>query len=97
MASIAGAEVELWEGGQGRPLLLLHPGDGFDPAADFVRELTASHRVIGSLNFTPSEPERKIPAMREVFFTAISAAIQPPKESPTSTRSCSPSSSIRSR
>jgi pimeloyl-ACP methyl ester carboxylesterase len=51
LASIAGAEVELWEGGQGRPLLLLHPGDGFDPAADFVRELTASHRVIA-----PSHP-----------------------------------------
>jgi pimeloyl-ACP methyl ester carboxylesterase len=43
---VAGTQVELWEGGAGRPLLLLHPGDGFDPQAPFVAELAARFRVI---------------------------------------------------
>lgn len=43
---IAGTQIELWEGGVGRPLLLLHPGDGFDAQAPYVAELAARYRVI---------------------------------------------------
>jgi len=45
---IAGVEIELWEGGQGRPLLLLHAGDGFDADAPYVRALAAYYRVIAA-------------------------------------------------
>lgn len=43
---IAGVDIEIWEAGSGRPLLLLHPGDGFDPQAAYVAALAAHHRVI---------------------------------------------------
>jgi pimeloyl-ACP methyl ester carboxylesterase len=46
LIQVAGIEIELWEGGTGRPLLLLHPGDGFDPDASYVSALTGRHRVI---------------------------------------------------
>ncbi|HYF18539.1 MAG TPA: alpha/beta hydrolase [Ramlibacter sp.] len=48
---IAGTDIELWESGAGRPLLLLHPGDGFDPRAPYVAALAAGYRVIA-----PSAP-----------------------------------------
>src|SRR6187431_983147 len=48
---IAGTDIELWEGGAGRPLLLLHPGDGFDAGAAYVSELAQRYRVIA-----PSSP-----------------------------------------
>jgi pimeloyl-ACP methyl ester carboxylesterase len=44
--SVAGIDLEVWEGGQGQPLLLLHPGDGFNPDAPHVAALAARHRVI---------------------------------------------------
>ena len=40
-----------WSGGEGRPVLFLHPGDGFDPAAPFVGGLARRSRVIA-----PSHP-----------------------------------------
>jgi pimeloyl-ACP methyl ester carboxylesterase len=43
---VAGTRIELWEGGSGHPLLLLHPGDGFDAQAPYVAELAARYRVI---------------------------------------------------
>ena len=43
---IAGTDIELWEGGAGRPLLLLHPGDGFDAQAPYVAALASRYRVI---------------------------------------------------
>lgn len=45
-AQIAGVDFEIWEGGSGSPVLLLHPGDGFDPAAPYVAALAGKHRVI---------------------------------------------------
>ena len=51
MISVAGCNTEIWEGGEGRPLLYLHPGDGFDPAAAFVGQLAARYRLI-----VPSHP-----------------------------------------
>ncbi|MBL8381694.1 MAG: alpha/beta hydrolase [Burkholderiales bacterium] len=46
LIEVAGTQVDLWEGGSGRPVLLLHPGDGFDAGAAYVAELAARHRVI---------------------------------------------------
>ncbi len=43
---ISGTDIELWEGGAGRPVLLLHPGDGFDARAPYVAALAARYRVI---------------------------------------------------
>ena len=43
---IAGTNIELWEGGAGRPLLVLHPGDGFDAQAPYVAALAPHFRVI---------------------------------------------------
>lgn len=43
---IAGTEIEIWEGGAGRPILLLHPGDGFDAQAPYVAALASRYRVI---------------------------------------------------
>lgn len=43
---IAGTEIELWEGGAGRRLLLLHPGDGFDAQAPYVAALASRNRVL---------------------------------------------------
>jgi len=48
---VSGIDTEVWEAGSGRPLLLLHPGDGFDAAAPYVAALAARHRVIA-----PSHP-----------------------------------------
>lgn len=48
---VTGIDVELWEGGLGRPVLLLHPGDGFDPDTPFVQALASRCRLIA-----PSHP-----------------------------------------
>lgn len=48
---VSGINTEVWEAGSGRPLLLLHPGDGFDAAAPYVSELAGRYRVIA-----PSHP-----------------------------------------
>ncbi|MGH2507717.1 MAG: alpha/beta fold hydrolase [Ktedonobacteraceae bacterium] len=44
-------ELELWEGGQGRPVFYLHGGHGFDPTAPFVNQLCKRFRLIA-----PSHP-----------------------------------------
>ena len=44
--SVTGTNIEVWEGGAGRPLLLLHPGDGFDAQAPYVAALASRYRVI---------------------------------------------------
>jgi len=49
--AIAGVELELFEAGEGPPLLYLHNGGGFDPNDEFVRLLSARHRLIA-----PSHP-----------------------------------------
>ena len=49
--TLGGVELELWERGTGPTLLLLHPGDGFDPAAPYVELLASRFRVIA-----PSHP-----------------------------------------
>lgn len=43
---ISGVDLEIWEGGAGRDLLLLHPGDGFDPGAPYVAALASRYHVI---------------------------------------------------
>jgi len=43
---ISGIDIDLWEGGTGRILLLLHPGDGFDETAPFVAKLASRFHVI---------------------------------------------------
>ncbi|MGE4239311.1 alpha/beta fold hydrolase [Ramlibacter sp.] len=43
---VCGIDTEVWEGGTGRTLLLLHPGDGFDPDAAFVAPLAERFRVV---------------------------------------------------
>lgn len=48
---VADIELELFEAGQGRPLLFLHGGDGFDQGQPFVARLSAKHRLIA-----PSHP-----------------------------------------
>lgn len=49
--AIDGVDLEVFEGGAGRPLLFLHSGQGFDPAHPFVNGLTDSYRVVA-----PSHP-----------------------------------------
>ncbi len=51
MIRIAGIDLELFDEGQGAPLLLLHGGNGFDPKHPYVDLLAARHRVIA-----PSHP-----------------------------------------
>jgi pimeloyl-ACP methyl ester carboxylesterase len=51
---ISGVDLEVWESGKSdkaRTVLLLHPGDGFDPAAPHVAALASQFRVIA-----PSHP-----------------------------------------
>ena len=48
---IAGIDLELFEAGQGPPLLWLHGGQGFDPKAEFVPLVAARRRLI-----VPSHP-----------------------------------------
>jgi pimeloyl-ACP methyl ester carboxylesterase len=51
MLSIAGVELELFERGQGAPILYLHGGDGIFPDLPFLDLLGKTHRVIA-----PSHP-----------------------------------------
>lgn len=48
---IAGFELEIFEKGEGAPLLFLHSGQGFDSAQPFVTPLAAARRLIA-----PSHP-----------------------------------------
>ena len=49
--AIAGVELELFEVGEGPPILYLHNGGGFDPEHEFVRLLSTRRRLIA-----PSHP-----------------------------------------
>jgi pimeloyl-ACP methyl ester carboxylesterase len=49
--AIAGLELELYEVGEGSPILFLHNGGGFFPEQPFVSLLAAGHRLI-----VPSHP-----------------------------------------
>jgi pimeloyl-ACP methyl ester carboxylesterase len=49
--AIAGIELELFEAGEGPPILLLHGGAGFAPEDPYVAPLSARHRLIA-----PSHP-----------------------------------------
>ncbi len=49
--AIAGLELELFEVGEGPPILYLHNGGGFDPEHEFVRLLSTRRRLIA-----PSHP-----------------------------------------
>jgi pimeloyl-ACP methyl ester carboxylesterase len=51
MVSIAGVEVDVWEGGDGPPMLLLHGAGGFRPGLPYL-ELLGRHRRI----IAPSHP-----------------------------------------
>jgi len=48
---LSGVDVELWEGGDGAPVLFLHGAGGFRPDDPFVGLLSSGHRVIA-----PSHP-----------------------------------------
>jgi pimeloyl-ACP methyl ester carboxylesterase len=49
--SIDGIATEIWAGGEGRPIVFLHPGDGLDATSPFLESLAARYRVIA-----PSHP-----------------------------------------
>ncbi len=49
--AIAGAELELFEAGEGSPILFLHDANGFVPEHPYVNLLAARHRLIA-----PSHP-----------------------------------------
>jgi pimeloyl-ACP methyl ester carboxylesterase len=49
--TVADASLEVFEAGQGRPLLFLHPGEGVRPDQGWIERLTKTHRVI-----VPSHP-----------------------------------------
>ncbi len=51
VVTIAGIELEMFEAGEGPPILFLHNGGGFEPEAPFVRLLSAGRRLIA-----PSHP-----------------------------------------
>ena len=44
--TIGDVEIELFEEGQGAPLLFLHGAQGFHPNHPFVGKLTAQRRVV---------------------------------------------------
>lgn len=44
-------DLEVWAGGAGRTLLMLHPGDGLDHGSPFLSALARRHRVVA-----PSHP-----------------------------------------
>jgi len=44
--TLAGADIEVFQGGGGRPLLFLHGAGGFDPDAPFVERLCQQFRLI---------------------------------------------------
>lgn len=48
---ISGMDIEIWEAGEGRKLLLLHPGDGLDRQAAYLGKLASCFHVIA-----PSAP-----------------------------------------
>ncbi len=43
---IAGVGTEIWRRGKGRPVLFLHPGDGFSPDDPFLADLARDHEVL---------------------------------------------------
>jgi len=43
---VSGIGIDLWRKGSGRPVLFLHPGDGFDPEDAFLDALATTHDVI---------------------------------------------------
>jgi len=43
---ISGVEIDVWRRGAGRPVLFLHPGDGFDDNDPFLKALSAHYDVI---------------------------------------------------
>ena len=51
MISLAGVDIDVWEGGDGSPLLFLHGAGGFRPGPAFLDLLGAHRRVIA-----PSHP-----------------------------------------
>ena len=51
MAKVADIDLELFESGQGSPVLFLHGGEGFDQRQPFVAPLAAKRRLIA-----PSHP-----------------------------------------
>jgi pimeloyl-ACP methyl ester carboxylesterase len=67
---IAGIDIELWEGGSGRPVLLLHPGDGFDAQAPYVAALASRHRVIapGCPGFGRSELPKYMKSVDDLSY-----------------------------
>jgi len=48
---VADVDLELFDSGQGRPILFLHGGGGFDPRQPFVAPLSAKRRL-----FAPTHP-----------------------------------------
>ncbi len=44
--TIAGADLEIEDRGQGRPVLFLHPGEGLQPDRPWLDQLALTHRVI---------------------------------------------------
>jgi pimeloyl-ACP methyl ester carboxylesterase len=48
---VEGIQLEVFRGGEGRPVLMLHEEEGFDPTAEFLDPLTAHAEVIA-----PSHP-----------------------------------------
>lgn len=44
--NVSGIGIDLWRKGAGRPVLYLHPGDGFDPDDRFLNALASTHDVI---------------------------------------------------
>ena len=43
---VADVNLDVFEAGQGRPLLFLHGGGGFDPRQPFVAPLSAQRRLV---------------------------------------------------
>ena len=43
---VADVELEVFDAGQGRPILFLHGGGGFDPRQPFVAPRSAQHRLV---------------------------------------------------
>lgn len=44
--TVSGVALDIYERGEGRPLLFLHPGEGLQPARPWMDQLARTHRVI---------------------------------------------------
>jgi len=67
---INGIQIEIMEGGEGRPLLFLHPGIGIDPDAPILERLAAQARLLAPVHpgFGGSEAPKSFDSIDDLAY-----------------------------